>query len=208
MFTEMLEARKHQKQVKRASISQDPQSVRQGEINRRNYALSRAKAGAFVIGAVTVLGVWADKGIFGTVTEADKGLEFVAEGNGSESEGLITGVATGAKNAVTSKIGDVRVIQVESAPAVSESVATLPACPTVLTHPAIDLGGRYVSTATYDVNAVALERLGGGRDAELAVDPLWENYFSADNNGMDPNNPTAQSVVLRMLVSIENCEIR
>lgn len=85
--------------------------------------------------------------------------------------------------------------------AVSDAVGAV-VCPTSIEK--VSLDGRYVSQAVYDLNDRYTLQLGG----EQALDSLWANYFTEDNNGADPNNPRSDIVNLRRLDSIDNCEIR
>lgn len=76
------------------------------------------------------------------------------------------------------------------------------ACPTHVER--VELDGRFVSSAVYDLNEPYIAHLG----SEQALDALWANYFAGDNNGADPNNPQTDTVNLRRLETIDNCEIR
>ena len=83
------------------------------------------------------------------------------------------------------------------------SAATKATCPTA--EESTDLNGRTVSKAVNDLNRSLLAE---GVNPGTTFDPLWANHFKADNGGMPAGAPTANTVVLRQLVSIENCEIR
>lgn len=169
----------------------------------RKFHARRAGVLAVALLAVNQL---SDNGLVGIAGAADRGAEWVLEGsNGTEHEGLVAGSLHSVGNFLSE---NVRMPHFDKATdkqvvVTPQPEATLPECPTTATQ--VDLNGRYVSTAVYDLNADFLPTLGNNK---LAFDPLWINHFEADNNGMNPNQPTASTVVLRQLVSVANCEIR
>lgn len=88
----------------------------------------------------------------------------------------------------------------------SDSNSELPTCPTERTSIEY-VDGMYVSTAVYQVNEIAIDMLGG--DA-TSVDALWQNYYTGDNDGANPNNPgleNGDTFVVRQLVSVEGCVV-
>ncbi len=173
-------------------ISTNPERQSTRERNRRIYFGTRAKRIAAGMGVAVILSGIAEAGVSGVLGTVDRAAERLAEGEDTEREGLVAGTTHKIGNAISSFFtrdgGDS-----------SNSNDVTPMAPVETTAAGAELEGStcatevrrlplisYVSTAVYEANAAFLPSVGGN---ETALDPLWANYYSADNNGASPNNP-------------------
>lgn len=175
------------------AISTDPDRQNTRERNRRIYFGTRAKRIAAGMGIAVVLSGIAEVGVGGVLGTVDRAAETLLEGSdGTEREGFVAGTAHKIGNAVSNFF-------TRDGGNSSNSNEVTPMVPAETTVAAAELDGRtcatdvrllplvtFVSTAVYDANAAFLPSVGG---SETALDPLWANYYSADNNGASANNP-------------------
>lgn len=192
---------------RRERIIADPDAHFDRNDRVNNVRVRKAKRFGVVAVALMAINQISDNGIISVVGTADRGAEFIFEGNnGTEHEGLAAGALHSAWNFLGQHSPSLHIDSSKDQSGVTPVVTPtteIPACPTTVEK--VSLDGRFVSTAVYELNKAFLPAL---NDNKLALDALWANYFEGDNSGMPSGAVTANEVKLRQLVSIDNCEIR
>jgi hypothetical protein len=188
------------------AISTDPERVNERGVNRRKYVGHKLRNALIASGAVLVVAQLSEGGVAGAASKVDKAIERVFEGNESESQGAVASVGSFLVDNTIGRLKDVRITTSETSTGSGVTDIVLPTLPAAeqearicATQPQPAKLQKYVSSTVYAENAEYLSSVGGN---ETALDPLWQNYFSADNNGMDPNNTglaTGELVVIREL---------
>ncbi len=178
-------------------ISTNPDAMIERGKNQRKYAGHMARNIAIGSGVFLAMATLSQEGAFGLLGRTDKAAERVLEGDGSESEGVFGGLSSLVVRNTIGRLRDIHISTSEN-PTATTSTSEVPVdevpvteipltsriCET-LAKPYFYNDGDYVSTAVYAQNS---EFTTESTDLKT-LDPLWDIYFSADNNGLSPHNP-------------------